>query len=378
LVSQAHKNAYTWEDEITLQETPNHWGNTYDPINVANVVLENIEAITPTAIEQSQWQNVKGSALFYRAKHFLSAVSIWAKQYDPSTAATDLGIPIRLSSDFNIPSVRSTVKESYDRILKDFYESIPLLPATPAQVMRPSKAAAYGFLARAYVMMRMYDSAAIYCDKCLAINSSLMNYNTINASPTYPFTVFNSEVIMHFQMGTPTILGNTRARIDSNLYKTYATNDLRKTLFFVDNLNGSFGFKGSYSQSGSLFSGIATDEMYLVKAECLARAGNGTEALKTLNALMVTRWKTGTFVAFTAPDAQAALVLVLQERRKELIFRDLRWTDLKRLNKEEAFKTTIRRKLNGTDFVLQPNENRYALPIPATVIQLTGMQQNPR
>jgi tetratricopeptide (TPR) repeat protein len=378
LTNQASKNMYTWEDDITLQDSPNPWGRTYDAINVANVVLENIAAITPSFIEQSQWQNVKGSALLYRAKFLLSAVGIWAKQYDAAAAATDPGIPVRLNSDFNIPSVRSTVKESYERVLKDLYESIPLLPATPAHVMRPSKAGAYGLLARTYLMMRIYDSAAIYCDKCLAINSSLMNYNTINASLANPFPLFNSEVIMHFQMGTPTILSNTRARVDSILYKSYAANDLRKTLFFIDNLNGSFGFRGSYSQSANLFSGIATDEMYLVKAECLARAGNTTEALKTLNTLMITRWKTNTFVPFTAPDAQAALALILQERRKELIFRDLRWTDLKRLNKEDAFKTTIMRKLNGAGFILQPNENRYALPIPATVIQLTGMQQNPR
>lgn len=69
---------------------------------------------------------------------------------------------------------------------------------------------------------------------------------------------------------------------------------------------------------------------------------------------------------------------ILTERRKELLFRDLRWMDLKRLNKEPAYETMLIRTFNGVTYTLKPNDPRYALPLPRNVINLTGMSQNPR
>lgn len=89
------------------------------------------------------------------------------------------------------------------------------------------------------------------------------------------------------------------------------------------------------------------------------------------------RWKTGTFVPFTASTSSGALATILAERRKELMMRDLRWMDIKRLNKEGAG-ITLKRIVAGQPYQLQPNEPRFALPLPAYVLALTGMQQNPR
>ncbi|MGG9964082.1 RagB/SusD family nutrient uptake outer membrane protein [Ferruginibacter sp. SUN106] len=378
LTSASAKNMYTWEDDITLFDSPNHWSRTYDGITDANVVLEKLETITPAVNEQQQWNNIKGAALFYRSRFFLIAAGLWAKAYDKITAATDPGIPLRLKSDFSVLSVRSTVKQTYDQVLSDLKAAGIYLPVTPLHVMRPSKTAADGLLARTYLMMGMYDSALVYATKSLAANANLLNYNNLSSAASFPFAKYNSEVIIHTQMNTPTILTNTKALVDSDLYRSYAVNDLRKTLFFKSNGNGTYGFKGSYSQSGLLFTGICTDELYLIKAECLARQSNITEAMAVLNNLMITRWKTGTFVTFAATDTATALNIILKERRKELIFRDLRWTDLKRLNKDPATQQTVQRTLNGVDYFLRPNENRYALPIPSSVIALTGMMQNPR
>jgi hypothetical protein len=141
--------------------------------------------------------------------------------------------------------------------------------------------------------------------------------------------------------------------------------------------NNRIGFKGSYSNYEGEFSGIATDELYLNRAECFARAGNITNALNDLNTLLIKRYKTGSFVSLTALTASAALVLVLQERRKELVIRFTRWMDIKRLNKEGAG-ITIRRLVHGQLYSLSPNDLRYALPIPEDVIALSGIQQNPR
>jgi hypothetical protein len=378
LSSMAQRNTYTWEDDITLAEYPNHWSRVYDIVTIGNVALESIDKIIPAASEQQQWNNVKGSALFLRARAFLMGLGLWAKAYDKTTAGSDLGIPLRLNSDYLAVTTRSSIQEGYERILADLKEAAPLLPLFPQHPSRPSRTAAFGMLARAYLCMGIYDSAGLYADKCLAINSTLLNYNNLNAAATYPLAQYNSEVIMHSLLSTPAMLSNTRALVDSALYKTYGASDLRKTIFFKTVGTSTYSFRGSYNGSSTLFNGITTDEQYLIKAECLARQGSTAAALATLNSLMITRWKTGTFVPFTAADANAALGIILTERRKELIFRDLRWTDLKRLNREPLWQQSISRRITGKDYILPPGDNRYALPIPASVINISGITQNPR
>jgi len=74
----------------------------------------------------------------------------------------------------------------------------------------------------------------------------------------------------------------------------------------------------------------------------------------------------------------AALEVILRERRKELIFRGLRWYDLKRLNLSAATSTTLSRTVAGQTYSLLPNSNAYVFPIPLDVIERGGLEQNPR
>lgn len=70
---------------------------------------------------------------------------------------------------------------------------------------------------------------------------------------------------------------------------------------------------------------------------------------------------------------------IILERRKELVFRGLRWTDLRRLNKETEFAITLRRTVKGMEYVLPPNDPRYTQQIPFSVISFNkDMPQNIR
>jgi hypothetical protein len=75
-------------------------------------------------------------------------------------------------------------------------------------------------------------------------------------------------------------------------------------------------------------------------------------------------------------DSAAALDTILLERRKELVMRTLRWIDIKRLNKEDRNIVPVR-IVAGERFSLPPNDNRYALPLPSDVVNISGMPQNP-
>jgi hypothetical protein len=376
LPADRNRQAYIWGTGIFDGQYPNDWSNAYDIVNKANIVLNNIDQVTYTTAEQSSWNNVKGSALFFRAKAFYEAIAIWGKQYDSVSSITDPGIPLRLSADFNQPSIRSTVSASYHQIIQDLLQAIPLLPVQPLQVMRPSKRTAYAMTARIYLSMRKYDKAGYYADSCLNLFHTLIDYNTLSTGASYPFSQFNAETIFYSSAGTPTDLNIKWAKIDSALYQSYNQNDLRKVLFFKANTDGSVAFKGNYTGGSSFFTGISADELYLIRAESYARQGKTDLALSDLNTLLRARWKIGTFLPLMATDAQTALNIILTERRKELLFRMLRWADIKRLNKEPTFQISLQRLVHGQLYQLSSDDSKYALPIPTDIIQLTGMQQN--
>jgi len=173
----------------------------------------------------------------------------------------------------------------------------------------------------------------------------------------------------------PSMFTGTKGKIDSLLYQSYSDSDLRKTIFFKKN-TGFYTFKGSYEGSNTMFSGLATDEVMLMRAECLARSGNAGAAIDVLNSLLITRWKSNYFVPLTAIDAKDALAKILLERRKELLRRGFRWMDIKRLNKEGE-NIVMSRVVAGQTYTITANSLRYTFPIPDDIILLTGMQQNP-
>lgn len=371
------RQMYRWDPLFSIESIPNDWSSSYDVVYLANTVLDNLDGIRREAGDEAAWNNLKGMALVHRARSLLQIAYIWAPAYDGATASTELGIPLRLDGDFNKVSVRATVQQTYERILQDFKEAVPLLPVKPNSVLRPSRPAAYGLLARTYLSMRRYEEALLYADSCLQLYSKLIDYNTLNAGAAFPVPEFNEEVILKTKMIVPQLLADSRAKIDSNLYRSYNENDLRKKVFFKSAGSGTYGFKGSYEGSTALFNGLATDEVYLMRSECYARKGNTDAALSDLNTLLEKRWKTGTFTPYTTAAAGDVLQLVLAERRKELLMRGLRWMDIKRLNREGAG-ITLKRVLNGQEYTLPSNDPRYALPIPENVVALTGVPQNPR
>lgn len=357
------------------------WANLYFTVYNANLCLDELKTIPRTAVNATSWDNVKGSALFFRARAFIQLLWAFSKAYDETTANEDLGIVLRLGSDFNVPSVRSTVMDSYRQTVGDFMAAIAYLPDNVSIQTRPSKAAVYGYLARTYLSMRNYDSAYKYANACLQLDSSLMNYNDntqVNFSASFAFKDLNKEVIHECYDNSLSIssIAQKNERIDSVLYNSYDSNDLRKSAFFKINSDGII-FKGSYNARGAWFTGIASDEMYLTRAECLARKGEINDAMKDLNTVLIGRWATGTFTPFSAINGNDALQIVLAERRKELLFRDLRWMDIKRLNKEGAG-ISIKRIVNGQTYTLSPGDNRFALPLPTDIIAQTGIPQNPQ
>lgn len=375
------KNAYLWKSDIYEQsQSITDWDNSYNQVLTANVILEQLSKIPVNQSNEIKWNRVKGGALYVRAKAFYNLSQIFAKPYNDETAETDAGIPIRTAADLNHPVSRANLQQTYDQILADLEESVALLPAVSTLKTDASKAGAFGLMARCYLSMGEYQLAKVSADSSLRYNDHLMDYNTIDPNAIFPFTRFNSETIQFghiFPLYGVYIFVNQNL-VPSGLYNLYEDNDLRKKLFFYKLGDDMYSFKGSYEGSFAPFSGISTDEMLLIRAECLARMNDLPGALNDLNTLLKTRYESGTFVQRSAESAEEAIELILTERRKQLIGRGLRWTDLRRLNQEPNHATVLKRTIDGIEYDLPPNDARYVFAIPEYVVKASGIEQNLR
>jgi len=388
-LSQTEANAYLWAAEVFNGAPSNDWNSAYQVVEYSNIVLDGLKNINTNASNIDQYNNILGSALFYRAFAVYTLSQIFCKPYIPATAATDLGIPIRMSSDVNKVSTRSTVKECYAQIVQDLVNADAVLPMRALYITRPSKIAVNGLLAKVYLSMQDYGNALTYSNNALSQYDSLVDYNSnvVNKTSTFRFPGLVGgkafpEVIF-FAMGfnyaslRPGSIG--KGLVDSSLYTLYDNNDLRKVVFFNNKGAGNILIAGSYTGTAATFGGIANNELYLIRAESYAQTGNLSLALQDLNTLIRKRYKTGTFIPITATSNVDGLSKILLERRKELPFTgQLRWEDLRRLNQIPAQSQTLTRTSKGVVYTLTPNDIKYVYPIPNNEVQTSGIQQNPR
>ena len=387
-IHNAERTSYIWaKDLYEGQKEIKDWNVGYAGIFICNSVIEGLEKVTVTAMNQKEWNNLKGWALFMRAYILYDLVRSFSPAYDSQTATTDLGVPIRLNSAIDQNQPRATVQQTYNQIFTDLSVAQDLLLPGIALTNkeRPSKVAVMALYARIYLSMRKYDNAEQFANNTLELYNVLTDYNTIDISARIPFTMNNTETILnttviHNYYNVISVGGYFDAvTIEPSLYNLYSENDLRKDIYFGTNtFTGSiylkFGYAGAYVDS---FTGLATDEIYLIKAECLVRRNQINEGLTFLNTLLEKRYKKQRFIPLLAANPTDALQLILTERRKELVWRCLRWTDLKRLNKEGA-NITLSRQINNQTYMLLPNHPKYVFPIPDDEIALSGIQQNIR
>lgn len=376
IVNQDTRNNYIWRDEAKLNAA---WIAPYKVVFICNTVLEEIDLVDRKNREQD-YHRIKGTALFFRAFALYEVASLFAPVYS-SKNLKKLGIPVRLSTTIEEDTPRATVEETYRQIVDDLNAATEVLLVSTAYKNRPTKQAAYSLLARIYLAMSEYPNALDASNRALSYGMELLDYNTVNSNLAVPFTPSNAEIIWFASTNSVSaLLAPARCRIDTLLYASYASNDLRKNIFFTKNSDGYYTFKGTYDSrvTGYLFKGLTMDELYLIKAECEVRGGNIQEGLTNLSDLLSYRYKSGTYQIDLKLNQEDALELVLEERRKELLFRGLRWTDLRRFNLDDSSAKILMRKIDHQEYTLRPDDLRYVFLIPTYVMLTAKFEQNPR
>ncbi len=417
MIFEAWRRAYRFEDFMfTISENDGDWNNFYKVIATSNFILNRVDDLPDPNLQHDR---VKGEALVHRAHAYFMLVNMYASNYTESTAGNDLGVPLLTEfGDPDIPLNRASVKEVYDLIIADYTEAVTLLPETANANTKPTKAAAYGLMAQAYLQMGNYDLALQNANQALALFSTLIDYNTLPKVPVAihfdfvnlklicvrpgeqfnPEMIFNSVTQQYIDIGP--VLDGSVISLDPTIPllvtdatsfvsdEVYALGDPIFDIRFANMIltrNGVKRFFGyaNFIENGGLPRGISVPELILIKAESLARTGEFASAMTTLNDFRLTR-----YVSYAPPGShkliaasqEEAIQHVLDERQREFMYRGKRMFDIKRLNALHNAGISATHTLpDGTTVTLSPDDNKWNIAIPPKEISLSPeLEQNPR
>ncbi len=369
------KEMFVWNADIAPPAT--QWSAQYKKVYVANQVLEVLKNLKETP----QSRVLKGEALFFRAyAHFALAELFAPVPLADGANKNGEAIPYRTTPNIEDPVERTSIGEFYRHLLQDAAEAAILLPHKSNVPSTPTKAAANALLTRICLYLQDYPKTVQYANACLDEKSDLLDFETLSTTSNTPIARFNREVIFQaIAVGSATYT-RTRWKVDSALMERYDDADLRKSVFFIKNADGTYSYKGNYD--GQLnqapFSGLAVDEIVISRAEAYLRTGKVDSALMDLNMLRRSRWLKSQFTPVTEKNPQKLLDIILNERRRELIMRQRRWTDLKRLNLHPLTAQTLHRNIVEKEYVLPPGDGRYTMLIPLAVLENSTLQQTKR
>src|SRR5690606_19908 len=121
-----------------------------------------------------------------------------------------------------------------------------------------------------------------------------------------------------FTSSTSSFVAVQGIQINEDIADSYGAGDLRKIAF----LNTDDLYVGTYSGASSYnFTGLASDELYLTKAESLARMDRLEEAMEVMMTLLIKRFVDNDITVDIPRDKEELLDWILKERRKQLVGR---------------------------------------------------------
>ncbi|SMD07476.1 RagB/SusD family nutrient uptake outer membrane protein [Pedobacter nyackensis] len=338
-------------DGVVAAATDALWSGEFKKIFTANLILENIDQVTGDDVRR---QRVKADAYFIRAYSYWVLANYYCAPYSAANLNA-LGLPLKKTVNYTESLKRATLQETYDFILSDIAEA-QKVTNDDVESLRPwrvSKKAIAAFLSRVYLFRGEYDQSLAQAEIALTTaTAKLVDYNTLvpgipvsyaNPAATLKYVEQNDWAASKFLYWSEfyyTRYAYTGAQwfVPSNgLLALYDTqNDLRYKSFMIPNGGRRFSvvtpsaFRYTVFNDGRYIpEGPSFGEVLLNKAEVLARKGDASGAMNTVNILRQKRMST--YTALTAIDKDDAIKKVLEERRREMPFA-LRWYDIRRFS----------------------------------------------
>lgn len=407
-------NAYQWASDLYKDDENYHneWGSCYADIYIYNTIINGVsEAVNGTEKEKIE---IEAEARVRRAHSYMLLVQTYSKPYDASTSNSDLGVPIILETNVagKTPG-RETLEKTYQFIINEMTQWVPLLPNNVYNRWLLSKAAGYFMLAKTYLHMSDYA-------KCLtALNLSKDNladsdvefydYNIEFATdgswgfdPTEPNTwisgypaadinVKNKEWFFMYVYDIKYFMTSeltSSSYMRKECYDIYEASDLRKNFFSnkyyeKDKETGNYEYFNTLkdykriNQLSMSYAGALPD-LYLMLAECQARVGSLDKAKEYLLELRKNRMPLSDALV-TIDDRNDLIRFIIDERSREFLLTGMRWFDMRRLWNDPVCKDKIYKYHSdgSNNKAFELTEKRLVYKIPTYVLKFnTNMKDN--
>lgn len=370
------EDIYPLAYDATMFQIEGFWKVSYEAINNANTIIK--AARTSDLAKKNVFL---AEALGLRALLHYNLYRFHAPAYNANPDG--LAIPYRFESDALLDvKPRNTGKEVIAFTLKDLVEAAALAE-NEVNSYRLSKTGIEALTARVYHETNEFEDAIVYAERALTDNRYTLDANAGEFKNQWEQDD-SDEIIFRIRF-EKSDRGQNAAMLSIEAYFSFPyyvsndlinlydqTNDVRFGTYFELEPMGS----GSYypkkhasqrtSDVGSSNPGatdlklIRVPELYLILADAYNKTGNAALALDNLNILRNARG----LANYAGNDLSDE---ILDERRRELAFEGFRFTDLKRLGMALV-------REDGSS--LEPNADRFALPIPQLEIDRSGLTQN--
>ncbi len=393
-VSSANLNSYRlWDanyfwrensDRIELNNTSEDtYYQSYASISTCNLIIANGDKMTESS--EQQRKELVATAKVIRALNYYILANYYAATYDAATSASLKSVPLILSADVGAPHTQVSIEELYQFMINELENSLPDLPAKGLTVLHPGQGAAHALLARIYLQMGNYPLALQQAEEALSINDKLFNWlnyyeqNKSRIEPPLDYTLKETPVDhgyvenYYFRHGNEASSYRTTEyalRVDrasgfedgdAKFLSRWKLRTVGPDTYYTSTMTGYHNLQG-----------LTTVEVYLIKAEALARSGKVDEALTALNDVRKTRILADKYADLQTSDAVQAIKWIQRTKQNELIFSIIPFADVRRLNKEDTYKRTFNKNEVGVNYQLTPTSHLWIMPIPQGAIDNPG------
>lgn len=312
----------------------NTWATIYTVINRANIVLRAADQLDN--ISESQRDQIKGQMYFLRGLALFDLAKVFG------------GVPVITEPTTEISEItfdpRASLEQTYDAIISDLQAAEAALTDNAPSGSRADEWAAKAVLARVYLQQGNNAQAQTYATDVIENGPFALvpNFGDIFDSEDNAEIIFEVDFTINDQSGLgsasdPTTPGQ----------KFYLSAEAYNALQ-ASAQNGDERFEATTLQVGTRrrlikYSDIVNNaddvpvirlaEMYLIRAEAIARQGVATAAAseQVISDINMIRTRAGLSPVSGLTNAQA-LTEILEQRRLEFIGEGLRFIDLKRYN----------------------------------------------
>ncbi|EIM78686.1 RagB/SusD domain-containing protein [Nitritalea halalkaliphila LW7] len=377
----------TYQLDASNLELTNFYTAAYRAVNQANNIIAEVPNIEMAA---SRRDNIIGQAHLVRGLAFFDLNRVFGGV--PGVIG-ELSVVLPLTPSRGVgeslfPS-RPSLMDGYNQVKADLELALQLLPEEQSSNSftrsRAVKATARALLARLHLYMGNFPQAASFASDVISDGkySLVSNYLNIFSTDFSSESIFELDFIAADQSGLrfwyfPGAQGGRgELAVNNDFLASIKANpdDIRGTMFGFDPIQ-NVSFPTKYQKPGNIDNAhlIRIAEMYLIRAEALARTGNVSAAVADVNKI---RNRAGVADYSGAMTAEAVLLEIEKQRRFELAFEGHTFFDLVRTNRALTVLSSVNR-VNSSAPVSLDQPWKQILPIPRDeLLSNPNMVQNP-